>query len=141
MGQLFSAVMYHAKELMEVDPNPIPNPNPNRSFQIGMDQLFTAFMSHAKELMDVHLLQPPVTVFYNHMCQMGMDQLFSAVMVHAKELMEVDRSTLFLYDKPKGMLFTLVADCADQILIPATKGLAGATFTHKKLINIADAYR
>ena len=58
-----------------------------------------------------------------------------------EELMEVDRSTLFLHRKADNTLYTLVADGALAITIPCDKGLAGAAFTSKKMINIPDAYK
>ena len=55
--------------------------------------------------------------------------------------MQVDRSTLFMVDKVKKTMYTIVADGAAPITIPLTKGLAGAAFTTRKVVNIADAYR
>ena len=53
---------------------------------------------------------------------------------------QVDRSTLFMVDKSRQNMFTIVADGAAPITIPVSKGLAGAAFTSGKLVNIADAY-
>ena len=72
--------------------------------------------------------------------RMEMEELFAAVMLHAKDLMEVDRSTLFMVDKSRENMFTIVADGAAPINIPVGKGLAGAAYSSGKLVNIADAY-
>ena len=72
--------------------------------------------------------------------RMEMSELFSAVMGHAKELMEVDRSTLFMVDGRRRVMYTIVADGAAPIIIPCDKGLAGAAFRTRSLVNIADAY-
>jgi len=72
--------------------------------------------------------------------RMEMKELFAAVMHMAKDLMEVERSTLFMVDKKKNIMYTIVADGVGAIQIPADKGLAGAAFTTGKLVNIADAY-
>ena len=72
--------------------------------------------------------------------RMEMEELFAAVMIHAKDLMEVDRSTLFMVDKAKKSMYTIVADGAAPITIPVDKGLAGAAYVTGKVVNIADAY-
>lgn len=72
--------------------------------------------------------------------KMELNELFHRVMTHAKELMEVDRSTLFMVDTVKRIMYTIVADGAGPIVIPMDKGLAGAAVTTGKLVNIADAY-
>jgi len=72
--------------------------------------------------------------------RMEMKELFAAVMQMAKELMEVERSTLFMVDKKKNIMYTIVADGADPIEIPYGAGLAGAAGTTGKAVNVADAY-
>lgn len=71
------------------------------------------------------------------------EELFSAIMVHAKTLMEVERTTMFLVNKPGESLYTMVADGLGEmgeINIPWDKGLAGACFTTKQVVSIRDAY-
>ena len=66
-------------------------------------------------------------------------ELFSAIMVHAKTLMEVERTTMFLVDHTRKVLYTMVADgLADgrEITVPWDKGLAGACYQSKQVVNI-----
>ena len=70
-----------------------------------------------------------------------MDKLFSAIMRDAKVLMEVERSTLFLVDKRRQMLWTMVADGSGAISVPWDQGLAGAAFKSRRALNVRDAYQ
>ena len=72
---------------------------------------------------------------------MTMDEIFTSVMQYAKELMEVDRSTLFMVDAQKGIMYTIVADGAPPIVIAIDRGLAGAAVQEKGPINVPDAYQ
>ena len=73
--------------------------------------------------------------------RMGMEELFAAVMLHAKDLMDVDRSTLFMVDRVRQCMYTIVADGAEPITIPWGSGLAGAAYLTGKVVNVPDAYR
>ena len=55
----------------------------------------------------------------------NVEALFSSIMSHAKSLMEVERSTMFLVDKRRQVLYTMVADGlgANEITIPWDKGV------------------
>ena len=68
-------------------------------------------------------------------------ELFSAIMVHAKTLMEVERTTMFLVDHTRKVLYTAdgLAD-GREITVPWDKGLAGACYQSKQVVNIRDAY-
>ena len=70
------------------------------------------------------------------------ETLFSSIMSHAKSLMEVERSTMFLIDRRRKVLCTMVADglSVGEITVPWDKGLAGACFQSKQVVNIRDAY-
>jgi adenylate cyclase len=68
------------------------------------------------------------------------------VMEQARILMQADRSTLFLYRKEMGELWTKVAAAADttncmEIRIPANRGIAGYVASTGEALNIPDAYK
>ncbi|MEN3027715.1 MAG: HD domain-containing phosphohydrolase [Aquificaceae bacterium] len=58
----------------------------------------------------------------------------------AREILEVDRCSLFLYDRVKGTLYTLVAHGGVRIEVPANAGIVGAAFTSGEPLLIPDAY-
>ncbi|MCS6999015.1 MAG: HD domain-containing protein [Aquificaceae bacterium] len=58
----------------------------------------------------------------------------------ARELLEVDRCSLFLYDKIKDTLYTMVAHGGVRIEVPATAGIVGAAFVSGEPLLIPDAY-
>ncbi|WP_457622136.1 HD-GYP domain-containing protein [Persephonella sp.] len=59
----------------------------------------------------------------------------------AKDIMEADRCSIFLYDKNKGILWTIVAHGVEKIEIKADKGIAGYVFKTGEIMNIPDAYK
>ena len=68
----------------------------------------------------------------------------NAVMEQARRLMGADRSTLFMLSKEKGELWTKVYTADEskmmEINIPADRGIAGYVATHRRSLNIDNAY-
>ena len=75
--------------------------------------------------------------------ELNLDVLLSRLMKATTELLNADRSTLFLYDRKTGELFSRVAEGLEirEIRIPTDRGIAGAVFTTRHVENIADPYR
>ena len=74
--------------------------------------------------------------------ELNLDVLFSRIMHATTELLDADRSTLYLYDRKSGELFSRVAEglASREIRFPSNAGVAGAVFTSRKTENIADPY-
>ena len=58
-----------------------------------------------------------------------------------KKLLEADRCSIFLYDKNKNTLWTVVAHGVEKIEIPSDKGIAGYVFSTGQELIIDDAYK
>jgi adenylate cyclase len=76
---------------------------------------------------------------------LDLEATLQIVMEQARTLMQADRSTLFLYRKEMGELWTKVATANDkkliEIRIPANRGIAGYVASTGKALNIPDAYK
>ena len=74
--------------------------------------------------------------------ELNLDVLLSRLMKATTELLGADRSTLFLFDRKTGELFSRVAEGLEirEIRIPTDRGIAGAVFTKRHVENIADPY-
>jgi adenylate cyclase len=74
--------------------------------------------------------------------ELNLDLLLSRLMHATTELLNADRSTLFLYDKKTGELFSRVAEGLEirEIRIATDSGIAGAVFHSRRTENIADPY-
>ncbi|WP_414543289.1 GAF domain-containing protein [Nostoc sp. CCY0012] len=77
---------------------------------------------------------------------LDLEATLQMVMEQARILMQADRSTLFLYRKEMGQLWTKVAAAADgtnfiEIQIPANRGIAGFVASTGEALNIPDAYK
>lgn len=77
---------------------------------------------------------------------LDLEATLQVVMEQARILMQADRSTLFLYRKEMGELWTKVAVAADgtnliEIRIPANRGIAGYVASTGQALNIHDAYK
>ncbi len=77
---------------------------------------------------------------------LDLEATLQIVMEQARILMQADRSTLFLYRKEMGELWTKVASAADgktsiEIRIPANRGIAGYVASTGLALNISDAYQ
>jgi len=59
---------------------------------------------------------------------------------YAKEITQAQRSSIFLHDKAKKVLWTTLADSIDHIKIPDTKGIAGKTLRIKEEIVVNNPY-
>ena len=76
---------------------------------------------------------------------LDLEATLQLVMEQARDLMQADRSTLFLYRKEMGELWTKVA-AADgktmmEVRIPANRGIAGYVASTGQALNISDAYK
>ncbi|MBE9052685.1 GAF domain-containing protein [Nostocales cyanobacterium LEGE 11386] len=77
---------------------------------------------------------------------LDLEATLQIVMEQARILMQADRSTLFLYRKEMGELWTKVAVAADgtnlmEIRMPANRGIAGYVASTGEALNISDAYK
>jgi adenylate cyclase len=77
---------------------------------------------------------------------LDLEATLQIVMEQARILMQADRSTLFLYRKEMGELWTKVAVAADgtnliEIQIPTNRGIAGYVASTGEALNIQDAYK
>ncbi|BAB73965.1 GAF domain-containing protein [Anabaena sp. FACHB-709] len=77
---------------------------------------------------------------------LDLEATLQIVMEQARILMQADRSTLFLYRKEMGELWTKVAAAADttqliEIRIPANRGIVGYVASTGDALNISDAYK
>lgn len=77
---------------------------------------------------------------------LDLEATLQIVMEQARILMQADRSTLFLYRKEMGELWTKVASATDitnlmEIRIPANRGIAGYVASTGQALNIPDAYK
>ncbi|MBD2343908.1 GAF domain-containing protein [Anabaena subtropica] len=77
---------------------------------------------------------------------LDLEATLQIVMEQARILMQADRSTLFLYRKEMGELWTKVAAAADttnlmEIRISANRGIAGYVASTGDALNIPDAYK
>merc|ERR1719379_803694 len=70
----------------------------------------------------------------------GAQSMIMQLTLHAKELAQADRCTVFMLDLQRGELWSVSTDTGKEIRIPKDKGIAGECATHKKVINIPDAY-
>ena len=59
---------------------------------------------------------------------------------HARELMHADRGSIFIVDATKKVMWTEVAEnMGHKIIVPLGKGLVGACYKDKKMINVTNA--
>lgn len=76
---------------------------------------------------------------------LDLEATLQIVMEQARTLMQADRSTLFLYRKEMGELWTKVATANDnnliEIRIPSNRGIAGYVASTGQALNIPDAYQ
>ncbi len=76
---------------------------------------------------------------------LDLEATLQIVMEQARILMQADRSTLFLYRKEMGELWTKVAAADGQtmieIRIPANRGIVGYVASTGEALNIPDAYK
>ena len=73
--------------------------------------------------------------------KLELDDLFMEAMKTASDLMDADRATLWLIDKVNNELWSKVAIGVPTIRVPLGVGIVGWVTTHKKTLNIPDAYK
>lgn len=68
--------------------------------------------------------------------------IFALIKAHAKSLMEVEHSTLYIVDRKRELLFTMVTEgfATNEITMPLSEGLVGACFKSQQPINLRDAH-
>jgi len=71
----------------------------------------------------------------------NIDDLLTVVMKRVTEALEADRSTLFLVDEDRQILWSKVAQGTDRIEVPIGVGIAGLAAKTGYTINIPDAYK
>ncbi len=70
----------------------------------------------------------------------SLEQAIPLISSYAKELLEADRCSVFIYDKDRDRLWTVLADGVGEIDIAADEGIAGASFQEKKALMVNHAY-
>ena len=73
--------------------------------------------------------------------KLELDDLFMEAMKNASDLMNADRATLWLIDHVNNELWSKVALGIPTIRVPLGVGIVGWVTTHKKTLNIPDAYK
>ncbi len=71
----------------------------------------------------------------------NVDKILPILADLAKNLINADRCSIFIYDKNKNKLWTIVAHGVERIEIPADKGIAGYVFQTGKEVVVEDAYK
>ncbi|MBL0059716.1 MAG: GAF domain-containing protein [Elusimicrobia bacterium] len=69
-----------------------------------------------------------------------LESLLSLVVEAAREILQAERCTVFLLDKKNNELWSRVATGERTIRVPAHRGIVGETISHRRVINITDAY-
>lgn len=74
--------------------------------------------------------------------ELQLDTLLGKIIDAATDMLDADRATLFIFDAKTNELWSRVARGLDlrEIRFPADRGIAGACFTNRAVINIPDAY-
>jgi HD-GYP domain-containing protein (c-di-GMP phosphodiesterase class II) len=74
--------------------------------------------------------------------ELELDVLLSRAMDVSTSLVKADRSSLFLYDRPKDELWSKIAQGLDTLVLrfPASKGLAGHAARTGEIVRVPDAY-
>ncbi len=76
--------------------------------------------------------------------ELELDKLLFKIMEEVAEILDADRCTVFLYDKERNELWSLVAmglQKGEEIRFPADKGIAGHVAQTGEILNIPDAYQ
>lgn len=59
---------------------------------------------------------------------------------YARELLEAERCSVFIYNKDKNCLWTVVSDGVEKIRISADEGIVGASFKEDRALIVNDPY-
>lgn len=62
------------------------------------------------------------------------------ISTYAKDLLEADRCSVFIYNKKKNCLWTVLSDGISAIEIPVDEGIVGASFREAKALIVNDPY-
>ncbi len=71
----------------------------------------------------------------------NLDDLLNMIMEKITEIMDADRSTLYILDKEKNILWSKIAQGTKEIKLQLGQGIAGFVAETGKIINIPDAYK
>ena len=85
-------------------------------------------------------LQKVLAITRTMAAAIDLNDLLALVIERSMELLDAERATLFLYDPARKELVSRIAAGADEIRIPADKGIAGAAAQQNRIINVPDAY-
>lgn len=69
-----------------------------------------------------------------------LDPLLGQIEQAALRVLGCERATVFLYDRPRGELYSKVATGTGEIRFPVTRGIAGEAARSGGIINVPDAY-
>jgi GAF domain-containing protein len=71
---------------------------------------------------------------------MPLAELLTIIAKLTSEILDADRSTVFIHDRDRGELWSMVAEGEQEIRFPASKGIAGAVAVTGKTLYIPEAY-
>ena len=71
----------------------------------------------------------------------NLDDLLNMIMGKITEIMEADRSTLYILDREKNILWSKIAQGTEKIVLQLGQGIAGYVGQTGKIVNIPDAYK
>ena len=72
--------------------------------------------------------------------EMDIDQLLPLIVEKTSDAIDVEKCSVFLYNKDKGILWTKVAQKSKPIIIPKERGIAGWVFRSNRSLIVPDAY-
>lgn len=70
----------------------------------------------------------------------AIEEAIPIISAYAKELLEADRCSVFIYNKQKDCLWTVLADGVETIRIASDEGIAGASFQEKRALIVNTPY-
>ncbi len=69
-----------------------------------------------------------------------LDEGIMLISKYTKEVIEVERSSIFIYNKRENLLWTILADESQKIIISAEEGVVGDCIKQQEAIVVNDAY-
>ncbi len=97
-------------------------------------------MSDAKAATHADDLRKVLKITRSMAAAADLDDLLGLIIDRSMELLAAERSTLFLYDARTDELTSRIAHKADEIRVPAGRGIVGACIREREVINVPDAY-
>ena len=85
-------------------------------------------------------LQKVLEISRSMVAAADLDSLLLLIISRSMELLGAERATLFLYDAARDQLISRIAHGAEEIRMPADRGIAGACIRTRSVINVPDAY-